>query len=139
MVDDLDALKIGDADASRQFLHEIRAPGRQRSGDILVAEFWATGESRPSVVSRPAPWRCRDDPSSPVPAQTGLPRGSDSWVLSSRFPSAGHPCIEHLGDVWMVHHGQRLALGFEAGDYLLGIHAKLDDLERDATAHRFGL
>ena len=47
------------------------------------------------------------------------------------------PRIEHLGDVRMIHHRQRLALGFEAGDDLLGVHAQLDDLERDAAAHRF--
>ena len=45
--------------------------------------------------------------------------------------------VEHLGDVRMVHHRQRLALGFEAGDDRLGVHAQLDDLERDAAAHRF--
>ena len=37
----------------------------------------------------------------------------------------------------MVHQRQRLPLGFEAGDDLLGVHAQLDDLERDAAAHRF--
>ena len=35
----------------------------------------------------------------------------------------------------MVHHRQRLPLGLEAGDDLLGVHAQLDDLERDAAAH----
>ena len=38
--------------------------------------------------------------------------------------------IEHLGDVRMVHHGQRLPLGLEAGDDLRGVHSRLDDLER---------
>ena len=47
--------------------------------------------------------------------------------------------IEHLGDVRMIHHRQRLALGFEPGGDLLRVHAQLDDLERDAAAHRFGL
>ncbi len=37
----------------------------------------------------------------------------------------------------MVHQRQRLPLGFEAGDDLLGVHAQLDDLERHAAAHRF--
>ena len=37
----------------------------------------------------------------------------------------------------MIHHGQRLPLGFEAGDDLLRVHAQLDDLERHAAAHRF--
>ena len=44
--------------------------------------------------------------------------------------------IEHLGDVRMVHQRQRLPLGFEAGDDLPGVHAQLDDLERDAAPHR---
>jgi hypothetical protein len=37
----------------------------------------------------------------------------------------------------VIHHGQRLAFGLETGDHLPGIHSKLDDLERDATPHRF--
>ena len=47
--------------------------------------------------------------------------------------------IQHLGDVGMVHHGQRLPLGLEPRDDLLGVHAQLDDLERHAPAHRFSL
>ena len=36
----------------------------------------------------------------------------------------------------MVHQRQRLTLGLEAGDDALGVHAQLDDLERDAAADR---
>jgi hypothetical protein len=32
------------------------------------------------------------------------------------------PGIEHFGDVRMVHESQRLALGFEPGNDLLGVH-----------------
>jgi hypothetical protein len=39
----------------------------------------------------------------------------------------------------MVHQGQRLALGLEAGDDLLRIHPRLDDLERDLAADGLGL
>jgi hypothetical protein len=39
----------------------------------------------------------------------------------------------------MVHQGQGLALGLEAGDHLLGVHPELDQLERDPAAHRLGL
>ena len=39
----------------------------------------------------------------------------------------------------MVHHRQRLPLRLEARDDLLGVHAQLDDLERDAPAHRLPL
>src|SRR5439155_24398602 len=49
------------------------------------------------------------------------------------------PGIEHLGDVGMVHHRQRLPLGLEAGDDALGVHAQLDDLEGDTAADRFFL
>jgi len=34
----------------------------------------------------------------------------------------------------VIHQGQRLALGFEAGDHLLRVHAGLDDLHRHAAA-----
>jgi hypothetical protein len=47
--------------------------------------------------------------------------------------------VEHLGDVRMIHHRQRLPLRLEAGDDLLGVHAQLDDLERHAAADGFGL
>src|SRR6185369_3612229 len=42
--------------------------------------------------------------------------------------------VMHLGDVRVVHHRQRLPLGFEATDHLAGVHARPDHLERDAAA-----
>ena len=36
----------------------------------------------------------------------------------------------------MVHHRQGLPLGFEAGDHLPRVHARLDDLQRHAALHR---
>ena len=36
----------------------------------------------------------------------------------------------------MVHQRQSLPLRLEPGDDLRGVHAQLDDLERDAAAHR---
>ena len=47
----------------------------------------------------------------------------------------GRARIEHLGNVRMIHHRQRLTLRFEPGDDLLGVHAQLDDLERHATPY----
>ena len=44
--------------------------------------------------------------------------------------------VEDPGDIRMVHHGQGLSLGLEAGDDLLGIHSRLDDLEGHPAAHR---
>ena len=43
--------------------------------------------------------------------------------------------VEHLGDVRVVHQGQRLALRLEAGDHLLRVHAGLDDLQGDLAAY----
>ena len=44
-----------------------------------------------------------------------------------RPASLGCPGIQDLGDIWVVHEGQGLALRFEAGDDLPGIHPLLDD------------
>ena len=51
-------------------------------------------------------------------------------------PGVRRAGVQHLGDVGMVHHRQRLPLGLEAGDDALGVHAQLDDLERHAAADR---
>ena len=50
--------------------------------------------------------------------------------------SAGvrRPGVEDLGDVRVVHHGQGLPFGLEAGDHLARVHPGLDDLQRHATA-----
>ena len=47
--------------------------------------------------------------------------------------------VEDLGDVGVVHEGQGLPLGLEAGDHLAGVHARLDDLERDLALHGLSL
>jgi hypothetical protein len=39
--------------------------------------------------------------------------------------------VERTGNEGVVHEGERLALGLEAGDGLLGVHSGLDDLEGD--------
>ncbi len=51
----------------------------------------------------------------------------------------GRAAVEHLGDVRVVHHRQRLPLGLEAAHHLPRVHPQLDDLEGDATLHRFAL
>ena len=53
--------------------------------------------------------------------------------------AVGRARVEHLGDVRVVHHRQRLPLGLEAGDHLPGVHARLDDLQRDGPLDRLGL
>ena len=47
--------------------------------------------------------------------------------------------VEDAGDVGVVHQGQGLALGLEAGDDLLRVHARLDDLQGHRAADRLGL
>jgi hypothetical protein len=51
----------------------------------------------------------------------------------------GHIRVEHFGDIRVVHQGQGLPLGLEAGQHLAGIHAGLDNFQRDLAADRFFL
>src|SRR5581483_4634745 len=50
----------------------------------------------------------------------------------ARFGRSG---VQHTGDIGMVHHRQGLALGLEARDNGLRIHAMFQDLERDLSLH----
>ena len=54
----------------------------------------------------------------------------------ARFGGAG---VENPGDVDVVHDGERLPLGLEAGNDLAAVHAGLDDLEGDFALDRLGL
>jgi len=54
-------------------------------------------------------------------------------VGAARFGGAG---VEHAGDIRVVHHGQGLALGLEAGDDGAGVHTELNDLEGDSSGDR---
>ena len=47
--------------------------------------------------------------------------------------------VQDFGDVGMVHHRQRLALGFEARDDRPRVHAQFNHLQRHQAAHRFFL
>ena len=51
-----------------------------------------------------------------------------------RPAGVGRAGVEHAGDVRVVHQGQGLALGLEAGDDLPGVHPGLDELHRDQRA-----
>ena len=53
--------------------------------------------------------------------------------------SARQAAVEHPGDVGMVHDGQGLPLLLEALEHGLGVHAGLDQLERDLALDRLGL
>ena len=56
-----------------------------------------------------------------------------------RPATAGGAAVQHAGDVGVVHQGQRLPLGLEAGDDLPGVHARLDQLDGDQALDRLGL
>src|SRR5262249_41770084 len=47
--------------------------------------------------------------------------------------------VDDAGDIDVVHHGQGLPFGLEAGDDLAAVHARLDDLQRDLALHGLGL
>src|SRR5262249_312893 len=49
----------------------------------------------------------------------------------------GRPSFKDLGNVWVVHQGQGLALRLETGNHFPGIHPEFDDLQRDAPFDRF--
>ncbi len=56
-----------------------------------------------------------------------------------RSARVGGTRVEDASDVRVVHHGQRLPLGVEAGEDLAAVHAGLDDLQGDEPPHRVGL
>ena len=56
-----------------------------------------------------------------------------------RAARVGGARVEDAGDVRVVHQGQRLPLGVEAGEDLAAVHAGLDDLQGDEPPHRVGL
>src|SRR4051812_2464333 len=61
----------------------------------------------------------------------------DQFHDKVRPTSVGCTGIQHPGNVGMIHEGQRLALGFEAGDNTFGVHAQLDHFKSDPTPDRF--
>ena len=74
-------------------------------------------------------------------AERGVRNGRSGIFLTPhsalRIPRfARRACIEHFGDVRVVHQRQRLPFGLEAGDDLFGVHAGLDDLQRHLPSHR---
>ena len=56
-----------------------------------------------------------------------------------RLPLRCGAGVENLGDGGMIHHGQSLSLGLEAGHDLARVHAGFDQFEGDPSLHRRGL
>lgn len=72
-------------------------------------------------------------------AVIGDPDASHRFHDEVESAGLGRPRIQHLGNVRMIHHRQRLPFRLEPDDDLHGVHTQLDDLQRDAPAHWFGL
>jgi hypothetical protein len=53
-----------------------------------------------------------------------------------RKPTRRLSGVEHLGDRGMIHEGERLTLGLEAGDHPLRVHPELHDLDRHTADDR---
>ena len=69
-----------------------------------------------------------------------MPRGKrrdrlagDQFHDEERAAGAGLSGIEDLGDIRMIHQGQRLAFGLKAVDDPFGIHPRLENLYRNAA------
>ena len=67
--------------------------------------------------------------------------GHSAHQLHDEIRSARLRCpgIQHLRDMGVIHQGQYLPLGFEPGDHLLRVHARLDDLQGHFAADRLHL
>src|SRR3954453_23733780 len=58
----------------------------------------------------------------------------DQLHNEERPAGGGGTGVEDLGDIRVVHEGERLALLLEACDDVAGVHADLNYLERDTAA-----
>ena len=56
-----------------------------------------------------------------------------------RTSSIGGTCVQHFGDVRVIHHRQHLAFRFETGQKVRGIHAHFEDLDRNLAVDVFRL
>ena len=72
-------------------------------------------------------------------AEPGQRQPVDQFHDEERPAFGRHAAIDHPGDVGMLHDGQGLPLLFEALEHGLGVHARLDQLERHLALDRLGL
>ena len=87
-----------------------------------------------------------DEELHPLPGVEPLPVGvvgdghaADQLHHEVRPPAFRHPRVVDAGDAGVVHEGEGLALGVEAGQHLLRLHAELDDLEGHPPRDGLGL
>ena len=63
----------------------------------------------------------------------------DQFHDEERPPLVRGSGVEYFGDVRVIHHRQRLTLGFKAGDDRERVHAQLDDFQCHPPRHRLHL
>ena len=63
----------------------------------------------------------------------------DQFHHEERLTAGRQAAVEHTGDVGMIHHRQGLPFLLEPRQHRPGIHAGLDQLQRDFAIDRFGL
>ncbi len=72
-------------------------------------------------------------------AELGQRQAVDQLHDEERLAGGRQAAVEHLGDVGMIHHRQRLPLLLEALQHGLRVHAGLDQLQRHLALDRLGL
>ena len=68
-------------------------------------------------------------------AELGDGDSLDEFHHEERPAGLSRAGVEHLGDIGVVHQGQRLTFRLEPRDHLSGVHARLDDFQGDDPAH----
>ena len=97
----------------------------------MIPLWWACSIDRHTATNRlePRPER------KPLAIAVLVDRDAVDELHHEERPAAvGGAGVEDPRDAGVVHERQGLALGLEAGDDLFGVHARLDDLERDLAA-----
>ena len=75
----------------------------------------------------------------PLIAEVGDGNALDQLHGEVGPPAGGDTSFEHPRNIRVAHHGECLAFRFKTGQHLLGVHARLDHLQRNHAPHRFHL
>jgi hypothetical protein len=89
-----------------------------------------------SLADRPEQLQPLPDRQAVLIAVIGDGHAAEQFHDEIRPARGGFAGIEHLGDVGMVHEGQRLALCFEPANDLAAVHARLENLDGHLAADR---
>jgi hypothetical protein len=69
-------------------------------------------------------------------AVVGDPDPTDKFHHKKWAAGLGSACVEHSSYIGVVHEGQGLPFSLKAGYNLLGVHAELNDFQRDLPPNR---